>query len=418
MKDVNILVTVLGSSPAVITETFYALHKRNQTPDKLIIFTTSHGKHKFHQLNVTQKLQQLCSEQEITTFDPSNIDIFVAKNNEGELEDIRCENDQVVMADFLTSHIRTITSPKNTRVHASIAGGRKSMSFYMGYIFSMFAREQDTLSHVLVPPDYEATDFFFPTQESQTVHYFDAKLQKMMPKIIDGEPLDAKNAVIELAEIPFIRLNTSLTKSKESITLDKNTSYSDSIRAYQLAQAPHNIRITVDTKGHNILVNDKVVELSAEYYAYYRAVLTRIAHGEPLLLKSDAQKLSKEVLLNIAEYKQMYQHLPVEQIYLPKYAEDILFEIGDKKSLDTFLANYERTIKTGEGYYFDENLHSKAKSAVKKALSRIQVGQTVELCEINIVSKEVLDDSCPQARSSTKSGYIGVMLNPRQITII
>ena len=48
-------------------------------------------------------------------------------------------------------------------LHVSIAGGRKTMGFYVGYALSLFARDQDRLSHVLVPPSLESRqDFFYP----------------------------------------------------------------------------------------------------------------------------------------------------------------------------------------------------------------------------------------------------------------
>jgi CRISPR-associated protein (TIGR02584 family) len=37
-------------------------------------------------------------------------------------------------------------------LHCSLAGGRKVMSFYSGYLFSLGGRQQDRLSHTLISP--------------------------------------------------------------------------------------------------------------------------------------------------------------------------------------------------------------------------------------------------------------------------
>jgi hypothetical protein len=77
-----------------------------------------------------------------------------------------------------------LTADANSSLHLSLAGGRKSMGFYAGTALSLYGRQQDQLSHVLVESAFEANrDFYFPPA--------------------NGVP---KDSPLSLAEIPFVRL--------------------------------------------------------------------------------------------------------------------------------------------------------------------------------------------------------------------
>jgi CRISPR-associated protein (TIGR02584 family) len=59
--------------------------------------------------------------------------------------------------------VRELTADPDCAIHASIAGGRKTMGFYLGYALSLFGRPQDRLSHVLVSSPFESNqNFFYP----------------------------------------------------------------------------------------------------------------------------------------------------------------------------------------------------------------------------------------------------------------
>ena len=44
------------------------------------------------------------------------------------------------IADAITALVRALTADPGSAVHASIAGGRKTMGFYLGYALSLFGR--------------------------------------------------------------------------------------------------------------------------------------------------------------------------------------------------------------------------------------------------------------------------------------
>jgi hypothetical protein len=123
------------------------------------------------------------------------------------IEDIRSDSDAVRFGDLVSEIVRRETLDPGSRVHLSLAGGRKTMSFHAGMAMSLFARPQDELSHVLVhPKEFEqCPDFWFPTAQSVA---------------LEGGTRDARNCRIELALIPFIRVRGLLPQGLSTQAMD------------------------------------------------------------------------------------------------------------------------------------------------------------------------------------------------------
>lgn len=64
-------------------------------------------------------------------------------------------------ADAIVELVRRCTQDDQTALHVSIAGGRKTMGFFMGYALSLYGRPQDRLSHVLVSAPFESNHDFY-----------------------------------------------------------------------------------------------------------------------------------------------------------------------------------------------------------------------------------------------------------------
>ena len=76
------------------------------------------------------------------------------------------------------------------------------MGYYLGYALSLYGRPQDRLSHVLVSDPYETNrDFYYPTPYEHPIH------SKRGDKEIT---VDARNAEVDLASIPFVHLRDGL----------------------------------------------------------------------------------------------------------------------------------------------------------------------------------------------------------------
>jgi len=164
----NILLATIGASPQVLTETLYALHQSGKAfPDEVFVITTLSAKNMLiNGLFRDGHLQALKNEYQMPDFAFDESHIWLIEDDAGNpLEDAKSVEDQSDMADFITRTLFKLTSDPNLAIHTSLAGGRKTMAFYIGYAMSLLGREQDTLSHVFVDDNYEfVRDFWYPTK--------------------------------------------------------------------------------------------------------------------------------------------------------------------------------------------------------------------------------------------------------------
>lgn len=204
----KILVCVSGMSPAVITETLYALVTTQQfIPDQIHVFTTLAGK---------QAIQQrlLCTDGPMANFmdsylpgqsilfDETTIHVFGGESAP-ELEDITTAEHNQTAANTIYTELRKLKDG-NTQIHASIAGGRKTMGFYMGQAFSLVADHEDQLSHVLVSPPFEnISDFFFPSKPARSHRFKEKTGDGMVEKTICSS-----QAQVSLADVAVLKLGS------------------------------------------------------------------------------------------------------------------------------------------------------------------------------------------------------------------
>lgn len=156
----------MGISPQVLTETLYAIHMQGKPfPDEVYLITSVNAKAKaIEWLFERGQIEDLKAHHNLPDFKFELSHILLMQHDDGvEIFNGREEEDQQSIADSITRIVAKFTADENCRIHASIAGGRKTMAFYMGYAMSIFGREQDILSHVFVSKDFEFSEnFFFP----------------------------------------------------------------------------------------------------------------------------------------------------------------------------------------------------------------------------------------------------------------
>ncbi len=153
----RILLAVTGLSPQIVTETLYALAVASSPrwiPTEIRLITTTRGADNarlqllhpktgwFHRLRADYQLPEIA-------FDESHIHL-IERPDGTPLDDIRDDTDNALTADTIVERVRLLTADPSSQIHASIAGGRKTMGFFLGYAMSLFGRDQDRLSHVLV----------------------------------------------------------------------------------------------------------------------------------------------------------------------------------------------------------------------------------------------------------------------------
>ncbi|MDD1793145.1 CRISPR-associated ring nuclease Csm6 [Enterovibrio sp. ZSDZ42] len=265
----NILLATTGASPQVLTETLFAIHQSGKPfPDEVFVITTQSAKTSLmNGLFRDGHLQALFKEYDLPPVVLDESHIWLIEDNDGNpIDDAKSIEDQTYMADFITRKVFSLTQDENCAIHASLAGGRKTMAFYFGYAMSLFGREQDTLSHVFVDDEYEfVRDFWFPTKE---------------PKWVTGKngqgEVDVSKATVTLAEIPFVRMRNSIDKSLLNSMM--NYSFSQSVG---LLNASHsdNLSVTINRAAKILEIVGVEITLTQKELAFYLWLLDKGEQG-------------------------------------------------------------------------------------------------------------------------------------------
>ena len=271
----RILLCVAGLSPQIVTETLYALTVTGEprfVPTEIHLLTTAEGAERarltllgddpgwFHRLRRDYGLPNI-------RFTLDSLHILRAADGR-PLDDIRGVADNEAIADAITNQVRKLTADPDGAIHASIAGGRKTMGFYLGYALSLFGRPQDRLSHVLVSSPFESNpNFFYPAPVERVIFATGP----------DQRPLDASSATVMLADIPFVRLRDGLQES----LLREGASFSDVVRQAQRNLAAPSL--TLDAANCRVRCGETVLRLTPISFAWLAWFARRAQVGLPPL---------------------------------------------------------------------------------------------------------------------------------------
>ena len=202
----RILLVVTGLTPQVVTETLYALaftQEQKFIPTEVHVITTAEGAQRVR-LSLLDihagHFHALCREYALPPILFPIGHIHIIPDFKGQpLADIRTPEDNLRAADFISHLVRDFCRDDNAALHISIAGGRKSMGFFVGYALSLFGRMQDALSHVLINDPFESlTDFYYPPKQGRVLHDRNQR------------PVHTDDARIMLADMPFVRLRSGV----------------------------------------------------------------------------------------------------------------------------------------------------------------------------------------------------------------
>ena len=154
----TILIAGIGTSPAVLTETVWALahQKEAVVPEEVVVITTKTGKARlWAELvdgGVWKSLVASLARERVPGSERLHLGttaIRVLPDAEGnEIDDLRTAEDNLRAADFMLGVVRQYTADPSTRVLASIAGGRKTMSALLFSCMSLLGRSDDRILHV------------------------------------------------------------------------------------------------------------------------------------------------------------------------------------------------------------------------------------------------------------------------------
>lgn len=250
----HILLCVAGMTPQVVTETLYALTQgRGERVDEVRVITTRRGRDRL----LTTLLDagkgeffNFCRDYRI---DPSVVKfdettIALLRTPDGRtLEDIRTPEENEYAGDQICEIVCELTKDKHARVHASVAGGRKTMGIYLAAAMQLYGRAHDTLSHVLVGEDFETNPmFFYPPPKPRTL------------KTRDGRGVSTADAEVYLADVPFIRLrgvSADTLRSKGAHLYGEVVSKAQQV--LDVVESEYDLQIdlrryTVTVKGHSV----------------------------------------------------------------------------------------------------------------------------------------------------------------------
>ena len=265
----RILLMVTGLSPQVVTETVYALAVTQSPPwipTEVHLLTTTDGAERARLSLLGDGKDwfgRLRKDYELPGIDFDEASIHVLEAADGTpLEDIRTPMDNRYAADQITGWVERFTADPGSALHVSIAGGRKTMGYYLGYALSLFGRAQDRLSHVLVSPPFESCwDFFYPTPYSEIIETRDHALA------------DTRNGHVTLAEIPFVRLRWGLDERLPKGEIG----FTEAVAAAQHMISPR--PLLLDLSHQRITVGDQVIPLPPVSLALLSVLARRAAAG-------------------------------------------------------------------------------------------------------------------------------------------
>ncbi len=265
--DKHILLCAAGTTPQVVMETLWALMKQGERIDEIRVITTLEGRDRLRrQLLDPEKGQffAFCRDYEI---DPASIN-FSERNisllhlPDGRLmDDIRTPEENRHAANQICEIVRELTRDEKTRIIASAAGGRKTMSIYLTTGMQLFARSWDTLSHVLVSRDFEMLEDFC---------YIPPTPREVVVRDDNGQPvrtLSTADAEIHLAPIAFIRLRGILDK----VLIGEGKNYAEIVESIQnnldLVENHYDLQINIREK--TVKVAGRSAKLTEREFFFY-----------------------------------------------------------------------------------------------------------------------------------------------------
>jgi CRISPR-associated protein (TIGR02584 family) len=259
----HVLISAIGLTPQVVTETLYYFWCRASPTvpiAEVFAITTLPGKQGLDAAFLSRSpnwIDMLCRDYDLPPIRFGQEHIHVLKDADGNpLEDIWKARDNEAVADQIFALVRKIASDPGVRIHASIAGGRKTMGLYLGLAMQFYGRHGDTLSHVLVNPELESNpNFFYPPPNATAI------------PLADGSTFPSEQIRIELASVPLLMLREKIPFLVERSEM----SYSELIRTAQIEVDGLQVvlPLRINKTSRSLHVGDVSVHLTALQFALY-----------------------------------------------------------------------------------------------------------------------------------------------------
>jgi len=256
-----ILFAVLGTTPQVLTEALYALHKSDKKINAIEIITTQTGYDYINAMLLANGdgayycyLKDYNISKDQIEFSKENITILKYPNGKSINDITSLTENQILMFTVLKKACE-LTASVDTTVYFLIAGGRKTMSSCLSLAAQLYGRPYDRIYHVLVSPDFEnCRNFFYPPPKSKSIELLDSK----------GQPFikETRYADIELINMPFVSIREHLP-----VELLNNLKDIKQLMPYLIMDKPHHLKLILATC--QIIYGNKSIKLIPAYMAFY-----------------------------------------------------------------------------------------------------------------------------------------------------
>lgn len=291
-----VLIAVTGESPAILTETVWALarEKPRAIPQRVIAITTTRGRERLKaellDSGVWERLRrELRAKDDELLFGASDsIRVISSRAHpQRDLDDIVTAADNLAAADAILETVRGLTSNPDVRLIASLAGGRKTMSAFMALALTLVGRPEDRLCHVLVNAPFDAAGllpkFYFPTHPP-TQHELRDRSGCGQNHLGKGgkavEIISSVQARIELADVPFV----PLAKLFEKDLKQPAGGYAGLVtRLRGRIEEGELPTVKVDATHKTVQVGESAVSLNAQEFAMFYFAATRCKAGKPFI---------------------------------------------------------------------------------------------------------------------------------------
>ena len=371
----TVLIAGMGTSPAVLTETVWALahQKKPVVPDEIVVLTTKPGKDAlrtavmsgasgvWERLKAALRKEKIAIDGKLVLGDTS---IQVIPDEQGnETDDLRTGADNLRAADFMLGELRKYTEDTETTILCSIAGGRKTMSALLFSCMTLLGREQDKVYHVLLPPEFEQgakPPFFFP-EPGVT---YTAKAT--------GKKYKTNKVQCELFEVPFVRMRGWYQEKFKNIP----PSYRTLISKVQTVAPPAVAypEIEIDAWNGWVTLNGRQVAMSRPCFAMLLLLASGVDAKEHHRRLLDAHKAP-----NVAACG-----------WLASFQEGPLFQNeSDIEDIYKTMSNLRGKLKKA-GFADVESLVPQRGRAVMFPLSRVKwhnVSRLVDICGCLLLGK-------------------------------
>ena len=275
-KTVDILLITGGLAPPLVTETLYAIGQDANKPrardpfwpTQVIVAGTSANRQAFEAGALRQQIVGLCAALRRSVPD------LRFETPEGDIRDVRTGPEAEAFGSLVARLVREITNRPDTRLHLSLAGGRKTMSFHAGAALQLYGRDRDCLSHVLIEPmgAETASNFWYPTLTDLMLTGRDGK-----PVVgSDGLDLNARYVEVDKAEIPYFSVRDLLPPS----LLKRDLNYAEVTRAVSMALGQTPITLTLIRRTRHVVVAGlPPIYLPHQEFAFYQILCERAKYG-------------------------------------------------------------------------------------------------------------------------------------------